>query len=160
MSLRGQFQVLAEDGRLVLRVLVEADLADAEHAGLVEELGDHRDDFARERDVLRFLGVDAQPGVMLDAAPAGALRLELGELPEVVAEAVDAAAIEPGPEGRLADGDAAHAGHALVVVGHAGDHVDVGVDVVHRWRAVRPLRENLDSTRSTPPSRRRARREQ
>ena len=29
-------------------VLVQADLADAQHVGLVEELGDHGDDFARQ----------------------------------------------------------------------------------------------------------------
>ena len=31
--------------------------------GLVEELGDHRDDLARQGDVLGLLGVDAQPAV-------------------------------------------------------------------------------------------------
>ena len=41
---------------------------------------------------------------------AGPLRLALGELAEVVAKAVDAAAVEAHPEGRLADGDAAHLG--------------------------------------------------
>ena len=57
----GQVDVLLEDGRLVARVLVQADLADAEHVGLVEELGDDGDDLAREADVLGLLGVDAQP---------------------------------------------------------------------------------------------------
>ena len=68
----GQVEVLQEDGRLVARVLVEADLADAQHAGPVEELGDHRDHLARQRDVLGLLGVDAQPAVMLDAVTAAA----------------------------------------------------------------------------------------
>ena len=77
-----------------LRVLVEADLADAQHAGPVEKLGNHRDHFARQRDVLGLLGVDAQPGEVLNAVPAGPLRLELGELLEIIAKAVDAAAVE------------------------------------------------------------------
>ena len=64
---RGQVEVLEEDGRLVPRVLVQADLADPQHARLVEELGDHRDHLARQRDVLGLLGVDAEPAVMLDA---------------------------------------------------------------------------------------------
>ena len=68
---------------------------------------------------------------MLDAAPACPLRLELDELLEVVAEPVHAAAVEPGPEGRFAHGDATHARHPLVIVGDAGNHVDVGVDEVH-----------------------------
>ena len=62
---------------------------------------------------------------------AGPLRLERGELPEVVAKAVDAAAVEPGPERRLAHRDAAHLGERLVVVRGPRDHVDVGIDVVH-----------------------------
>ncbi|TXT35189.1 MAG: hypothetical protein FD138_1469 [Planctomycetota bacterium] len=123
--------MLLEDDRLVLRVLVEPDLADAEHSRLVDELRDHLDDFTREFDVFGFLGVDAEPSVVLDAGPTGALRLEFGELPEVVAEAVHTATIEAGPERRLADGHAAHPSNPLVVVGHAGNHVDVRVDVVH-----------------------------
>ena len=67
VGLHGQVDVLLEDGRLVARVLVQADLADAQHVGLVEELGDHGDHLARQRDVLGLLGVDAQPGVVLDA---------------------------------------------------------------------------------------------
>ena len=50
---------------------------------------------------------------------------------EVVAKAVDAAAVEAGPERRLAHRDAAHLGQRLVVVRGPRDHVDVGVDVVH-----------------------------
>ena len=111
--------MLLKDGRLVARVLVQADFADAEDVRLVEELGDQRDDLARQRDVLGLLGVDAQPGVVLDAELRGALRLDLGEMAEVIAEALGAAAVEAGPEGRLADGDAAAVGHAMVVVGDA-----------------------------------------
>ncbi len=113
------------------RVLVQADLADAEHVGPIEELGDHGDHLAGQLDVLGLLGVDAQPGVMADAELGGPFRLDLGQVAEVVAEAVDGAAVEAGPEGRLADGDAAALGHAVVVVGDAGDHVDVRIDVIH-----------------------------
>ena len=61
----------------------------------------------------------------------GPVRLVLGELAEVVAEPLRPRAVEPRPERRLADHHAAGQGHPLVVVGGAGDHVDVGVDVVH-----------------------------
>ena len=84
------------------RVLVEADLADAEHVGLLQILGNQGDDFARQLDVLRFLGVDAQPGIMADAEQGGPFRLDLGEMAEVIAEPLGGAAIEPRPEGRLA----------------------------------------------------------
>ena len=58
--------------------------------GLVEKLGDHGDDLARQLDVLGFLGVDAQPGVVLDAELRGPLRLDLGEVAEVIAKALGA----------------------------------------------------------------------
>ena len=68
-------------------VLVQADLADAQHVRPLEKLGDHRDHFAREADVLRLLGVDAQPAVMLDVELRRPLRLVLGELAEVIVKA-------------------------------------------------------------------------
>ena len=36
---RSELEVLQEDGRLILRVLVKADLADTEHARMIKELG-------------------------------------------------------------------------------------------------------------------------
>src|SRR5206468_7746360 len=54
--------------------------------------------------------------------------LVLGELAEVVVEGGGAAAVEPGPEGRLADGRALGIAHADVVVGRPRDHVDVRVE--------------------------------
>ena len=99
--------------------------------GRFEKLRDHRDHFARQRNVLRLLGVDAQPREVLNAVPTGPLRLERRELLEVVAKPGDAAAIVPGPERRLAHRDAAHLGERLVVVRRPRDHVDVWIDVVH-----------------------------
>src|SRR5690606_3676664 len=61
----------------------------------------------------------------------GALRLVLRELPEVIEEPLGRAAVVAGPEGGLRDGGAPALGHALVVVGGARHHVDVGVDVPH-----------------------------
>ena len=124
----GQIDVFLEDGGLVARVLVEADFADAEDVGLVEEFGDEGDHFARQGDVFGLLGVDAEPAVVADAEQGGAFRLDFGEVAEVVAEALGGAAVEPGPEGRLADRRAAAQGHAVVVVGGPRDHVDVGVE--------------------------------
>ena len=55
--------------------------------GSIEELGDELDHLARQRDVLGLLGVDAEPGVMLDAVLGGTLRLDIDQVPEVVGEA-------------------------------------------------------------------------
>ncbi len=72
---------------------------------------------------------------MPDAEQGRPLRLDLGEMAEVVTKSFGAAAIEARPERRFGDGDAAGVRHALVVVGDAGDHVDVGVDVGGHNRA-------------------------
>ena len=120
-----------EHNRLVPRVLVEPDFADPQHAGAVEELRDHRDHLTRQRDVLGLFGVDAQPGEMLNAKPPRPLRLERGELLEIVAKALDAPPVVPRPEGRLAYSDAAHFGQRLVVVRGPRDHVNMRIDVVH-----------------------------
>ena len=112
VALQAQVDQLQQRGHFVARVLVQPDLADAQHVGPVEELGQHGDHLAGEGDVLGLLGVDAQPGVVADAVVGRALRLPLGELAEVVAEAVGAAAVVAHPEGRLADGHAARPGPA------------------------------------------------
>ena len=62
---------------------------------------------------------------------AARLRLDVGQMAEVIGEAGGGGAIVPGPERRLGDGDDAGAGHVEVVVGRAADAVDVGVDVLH-----------------------------
>jgi hypothetical protein len=83
----GQVEVLLEDRRLVGGVLVQADLADAEHVGASRNSG-MSDDLARQRDVLGLLGVDAEPRSSADAVERRPLRLDLGEVAEVVAEAL------------------------------------------------------------------------
>ena len=120
-----------ERGHFVLRALVQADFADAQHVGLVEKLGQQGDHLAGEGDVFGLLGVDADPGVVANAVVGRAFRLPLGELPEVVVEAVRAAAVVAHPEGRLADRHAAHLGHRRQIVGRAGGDMDVRVDKVH-----------------------------
>ena len=60
-----------------------------------------------------------------------ALRLEVGELAEVIVEALRAAAIEARPERRLTNRGAARRGHRDVIVRDAADHVSVRFDVAH-----------------------------
>src|SRR5260370_16408521 len=52
---------------------------------------------------------------------------------EVITEPFGRAAIKAGPEGRLRQRHAAALRHPLVVVRDAGNHVDVGINVVHGW---------------------------
>ena len=114
---------------LVAGVLVQADLADPQHAGPIQELGDHRDHLAGQRHVLGFLGVDAEPAQVGDPELRGPADLELGQLPEIIAKPLDARAIKPRPKRRLGHHHAPGQRHPLVVVGGAADHVDVRVDV-------------------------------
>ena len=64
---RGQVEVLQENRCFVFCVFVEPNLADAEHAGQIEKLRDHLDHLTRQLNILRFLGIDAQPSEMLHA---------------------------------------------------------------------------------------------
>src|SRR5262245_5682172 len=50
---------------------------------------------------------------------------------EVIVKPGRAAAIEAGPERRLTHCPTTSKRHPLIVVGDAGDHVNVGVDVIH-----------------------------
>ncbi len=56
--------------------------------GRSRNFGMPREHLARQLAVVRLLRVHAEPGVVLDAVLRGALRLELGELPEVVLDAL------------------------------------------------------------------------
>ena len=116
----------------IARILVQPDLADAEHRGPFEKLRDDPDNLLRKLRVLGLLRVDAQPAKMRQPKLRRALRLVVGELAEVVVEAVDGRAVEARPEGRLAHGGAPGGDHVLIVVSRAADHVAVRFDVAHR----------------------------
>src|SRR5262249_26696459 len=66
------------------------------------------------------------------------------EMAEVITEAFRRAAVEAGPERRLAQGDAAAVGHALIVVRDARNHVNVRVDVVHGCSSPRLQGRSVD----------------
>ena len=57
--LDSQLHVFLKDRRLVGRVLVQPDLADPQDVWTIEELRDHFDHLARQRNVFGFLGVNA-----------------------------------------------------------------------------------------------------
>src|SRR5262249_2880848 len=81
--------------------------------------------------ILRLLSVDAEPGVMANVKLRRPLRLELGQVPKVIAKPFRRAAVEPSPKRRLRDRHAATLGHSLIVIRDAGNHVNVGVDVIN-----------------------------
>src|SRR3954451_19283798 len=108
--------MLLENGRLIECVLVEANLTDAEHVRPIKVVGNDGNDLARQTDVLRLLGVDAEPAIVPNAELRGPLRLDLDKVPEVIAKPFRRATVEPGPECRLAHRLTAALGHALVVV--------------------------------------------
>ena len=125
----GQLEVGLKDLQLVSTVLVETDLADAEHVRPIEEVGDEIDDLPCEDRILRLLGVDAEPGVVGDAVLGGPLRFGVGQDGEVVEEALRTRSVVARPERRFGDRDTSGEGHALVVVGGPTHHVDVRIDV-------------------------------
>ncbi len=68
---------------------------------------------------------------MLNAVLCRSLWLGVSQLSKVVSETIHTAAIVTRSKRRFAHGDTAHLCQGLVVVRRAGNHVDVGVDVVH-----------------------------
>ena len=115
-----------------LRVfLFKPNLADAQHAGMIEQRGNQLDHLAAQRHVLGFLGVDAEPAIVVDAVAGGALGLDFHQVAEIVGEAGGAGPVIPGPERRLGNRHHAAPGHVLVIVGGSADAMDVGVDVFH-----------------------------
>ena len=66
---------------------------------------------------------------MADTKQGRPLWFDLREMPKVIAKSLDRPAIESRPKSRFRNGHATSVRHALVIVGDAGDHVDMGVDV-------------------------------
>src|SRR5262245_21841087 len=126
-----QFELLVERRDLVASDPIQSDFADPQNSRAVEEFRNARQHFARQRPVIGFFGIHCDPAVVLNAVLRGAPRLELGELAEVVLEAVGRTAVPAGPECRLGDGGAAGQRHVLVVVGSTRHHVRVMIDVLH-----------------------------
>ena len=69
--------------------------------------------------------------MMLDSIVCGSFGFCVGELPVVVAEPIHTASIKARPKRRFGNGHAPGLSHAAVVVGSAGDHMDVRIDVLH-----------------------------
>jgi hypothetical protein len=68
---------------------------------------------------------------MREAEFGRAFWLMVRELAKVIVEPRHRASIEPGPEGRFADGLATGSAHSDVIVSDPADHVCVGFDVSH-----------------------------
>ena len=100
-KLRRELDLLGVGRDLVARDAVHADLADAEHRRALEILRNPTQHLDRDLPIVRLLRVHADPRVVLHAVLRRALRLELGQLLEVVLEAVGRAAIPPGPPAQI-----------------------------------------------------------
>jgi hypothetical protein len=109
-------------------LLVIAELAHGDDAVLQRET---RQDFHHgfgQRLVVGLLRVEPDRAIVADAELAGAETLEARDQGQVVAIGLGAGARLTEPEGRLDHGDDAGAGHGLVIVGGARDHMGVRVD--------------------------------
>src|SRR4051812_13047356 len=104
-------------------IFIQADFTDSQDVGTIQKFRDDGDNILGEFYIFGFLGIDAEPREMWEPEFRGAFGLMLGQLTEIVAEAIDGAAVEPGPESRFTYGLAAGRDHLNVVVGDAADHV-------------------------------------
>ena len=129
IMLRRKREVRVENLKFIARVLVQSDFTDAQHRLALQELWNERDDFARKHWVFRFFRINAEPCVMANAVLRSALRFEVGELAEVIEEALRRRAIVSRPKCGLGDSDATSERHALIVISGARHHVDMRIDV-------------------------------
>ena len=127
----GQIDLFFEGREFVAGIFVETDFADAEHGGSVEKLGDERYDLSGHDQIVRFLRIHADVGVVVDEILGRPGRFEGGEVGEVVVEGFRMGAVVSGPEGGFATGDRMHQRHAFVVGSRPGDHVNVRFDDSH-----------------------------
>lgn len=96
--LHGQLDLSLEDLLFILGRLVKADLADAQHVGLLEELRHVLEHFVAEWRILGFLGIHTHPAEMPDAVLRGPSRFELRDLAKVVDERLGVGSIKAGPK--------------------------------------------------------------
>ena len=108
---RSEVNVHFEHFHLVARILVQPDLADADHVRTFEKFRDERDDVAREFHVLGLFGIDAKPTEVWQAELRGALGFVFSQLAEVVVKPVRRTAIKARPECRLTNGGATSYNH-------------------------------------------------
>src|SRR5262245_24800922 len=114
------------------RHVVVADLADRDHAVLLEVAGQQREHAVDERRIVGLARVHRERAEVADAELARAKPLPAEQRQEVVLERADVRARLTDPERRLDDRGNARRGHRLVVVGRARRHVDVRIEELHR----------------------------
>ena len=121
--------MLQKDCGFIFGVLVQANFANPKHSRTFEKFRDHGDHLTRKLNIFRLFGINAKPCVMCNSIASRTLAFEVGQLTEIIAKSFHPRAIKTSPESGFADQSAAGKGHAFVIVGGAGNHVDVGVDV-------------------------------
>src|SRR5204863_2268449 len=113
--LRGEIDVLLEHLQFVPRIFVQANLADTQDIRPVEKVRDDTEDLVSQNGVFTLLGVDAEPAKVREGKLCRTLRLEVGELAEVVVKALHTTSIEPSPKRWLADGSTPCRDHGVIV---------------------------------------------
>ena len=83
----GEIDMFLKNSDFVAAILVESDFTDSKNCWAIDEFGNDRQDFIRQFYIFRFLWVNAQPGVMLQAKFGGTLRFKISQLAEVIVKA-------------------------------------------------------------------------
>src|SRR5207237_234625 len=109
-------------------ILVETDLANAEHVGPVQKFRNDGQHFLCQFDILRLLRVDAEPGKMRQAEFGGSLWLMLRELAKIIVKPMHRTPIKSRPKRRLAHGLTARRDHVEIIVSDAANHVSMRFD--------------------------------
>jgi histidinol dehydrogenase len=132
LSVFGSYlDLFLEDRDFIRRILIQSDFTNTKNARMMQQGRNQLDHLPRQLHVFRFLGIDANPAVMIDPILGGSERFHLREKPKVIGEAGSRRTIITRPEGGFTDRDDAAASHVLIIVSRSADAVNVGIDELH-----------------------------
>ena len=129
--LSGELDLSPEIAIFGLGLVVVPDLADRDHAVLLEIATQERDHAVGDFRVVRLLGVERQGAKMTDPELLRTEPFPAEQRKKIVLERSDMRSGLPHPECRLDDRRDPGRRHRLVVVGRARGHVDMGVKQTH-----------------------------
>ena len=115
-SVDRQLHMLLKNLRFIGRVLIQSDFANAQHRRPRQKLRNLRQHFARLPKILRLLGIETNPRIMLNPKLRRPLRFRLRQLPIVINKPRRRPVI-PRPKRGLRDGSNAGDGHVFIVRG-------------------------------------------
>src|SRR5262245_20356770 len=128
---RGKVDMHFQHRHFVARILIEADLADSQYVGAVQEFWNQSDNVASQSNIFGFFWINAKPTIMRQAELGGSPWFVICELAKIIIKPRRRTAIKSCPKGRFADRGTPGSDHIAIIVGHTADHVGMRFDIAH-----------------------------